>query len=237
MQKALPTPMLTPFTSSEIRKVVWTLKVNKSLEMDQINVELTKYSPEVVYENIADIYNNIAARGKYPSDIIHEMLRALQKPRKQKGPTSNLRPIIFLSVLRKILAVCIMKRINLRLDSAISISQATYRKNVSTTEHVFATKLIIERTIPLTDDTVYLFLLDISKAFNSIQRHPLIKDIKTFRNQDELHLIRILLDVKLQPDVGTTKAGFTVQTQKHLKEIVQAPVSLLFTLPNHLKRL
>ena len=37
-----------------------------------------------------------------------------------------------------------MKRNNSRLDSAIPISQAEYRKNRSTTEHVFATKLIIE---------------------------------------------------------------------------------------------
>ena len=40
-----------------------------------------------------------------------------------------------------------MKRNNSRLDSAIPISQAEYRKNRSTTEHVFATKLIIEITI------------------------------------------------------------------------------------------
>ena len=145
MQKVLPTPMSTLFTSSEIRKAVWTLKNNKSPGMDQINVELIKYSPKVVYEKIADIYNNIAATGKHPNEITHGILRALQKPGKPKGPSSNLRPIILLSVLRKILAVCIMKRINSRLDSAIPISQAGYRKNRSTTEHVFATKLIIKK--------------------------------------------------------------------------------------------
>ena len=32
--------MLTPFTSPEIRKTVWTLKNNKSSRMDQISVEL-----------------------------------------------------------------------------------------------------------------------------------------------------------------------------------------------------
>ena len=54
------------------------------------------------------------------------------------------------------------------------ISQAAYRKNRSTTEHVFATKLIIERTISSADETVYLLLLDMSKAFDSIQRNTLI---------------------------------------------------------------
>ena len=41
MQNVLPTPMSTLFTSSEIRKAVWTLKNNKSPGMDQINIELS----------------------------------------------------------------------------------------------------------------------------------------------------------------------------------------------------
>ena len=48
VQNVLPTPMSTLFTSSEIRKWVWTLKNNKSPGMDQIDVELIKYSPKVV---------------------------------------------------------------------------------------------------------------------------------------------------------------------------------------------
>ena len=43
MQDVLQALMLTPFTSLEIRKAIWTLKNNKSLGMDQINVELIKY--------------------------------------------------------------------------------------------------------------------------------------------------------------------------------------------------
>ena len=113
MQKVLPTPVSPLFTSSEIRNAVWTLKNNKSPGMDQIN---GSNSSEVVYEKIADIYNNIAATKKHPDEITHGILRALQKPGKPKGPTSNLRPIIYLYVIRKILAVCIMKRINSRLD-------------------------------------------------------------------------------------------------------------------------
>ena len=44
--------MSTLFTSSGMRKAVWTLKNNKTPRMDQINVELINYSPEVVYEKI-----------------------------------------------------------------------------------------------------------------------------------------------------------------------------------------
>lgn len=82
---------------------------------------------------------------------------ALQKPGKPKGPTENLRPIILLSVLRKILAVCLMKRIGERLDNEIPQSQAAYRKGRSTTEHVFGTKLITERTLTSKEEIIYLY--------------------------------------------------------------------------------
>ena len=166
---------------------------NKSPRIDQINVELIEYSTEVVYEKIAAIYNNIAAAGKHLNETTHGILRALQKPEKLKGPTSNLQPIILLSVLRKILAVCIMKRINSRLDSAIPMFQAAYRKSRSTTGHVFATKLIIKRAISSTDETIYLLLLDMTKAFDSVQRNTLMEDLENVLNQDELHLIQTCL--------------------------------------------
>ena len=97
---------------------------------------------------------------------------------------------------------------NSRLDSAIPISQTAYRKNRSTTEHIFATKLIIERTVSSTDETVYLLLLYMSKAFDSKQRNTLIEDLKNVLNQDELHLIRFLLDVKIAAKCGNYKSQF-----------------------------
>ena len=116
---------------------------------------------------------------------------------------------------------------NSRLDSVIPTSQAVYRKNRSTTEHLFATKLIIERTISSMVETIDLLLLDVSKAFDSIHRNTLIEKLKNILNQGELPLIRILLDVKIVVKCGNCR--FLVRTQEHLKEIVQAPVSLLFT--------
>ena len=97
----------------------------------------------------------MAQTSEHPKEITHGLLRALQKPGKKKGPPANLRPIILLSILRKILAICIMKRINDRIDAEIPINQAAYRKNRSTTEHVFATKLIIERTITSKNERVF----------------------------------------------------------------------------------
>ena len=56
--------------------------------MDQINIELIKYSPEVMYE-IADIFNNIAATWKHPNEITHGILRVLQNQYKSQSLTNN----------------------------------------------------------------------------------------------------------------------------------------------------
>ena len=85
---------------------------------------------------IAEIYNQTACTGEYPK---------IQKPGKTKGPPQYLRPIILLSVLRKVLAICLMERINERIDKIIPLNQATCRKGRSTTEHIFSTKLLIEK--------------------------------------------------------------------------------------------
>ena len=65
-----------------------------------------------------------------------------------------------------------------------------------------------ERTISSTNETVYLLLLDLSKAFDRIQGNTLIEDLKNVLNQYELHLIQILLDVKSAAKYGNYKSRF-----------------------------
>ena len=43
--------------------------------------------------------------------LIAGILTPLQKPGKAEGPPENLRPIILLSILKKILTICLLKRI------------------------------------------------------------------------------------------------------------------------------
>ena len=82
------------------------------------------YAPDCVYESVAEIFNLIASHGDFPKEINHGILVPLQKPGKPKGPASNLRPIILLPTLRKILPICILDQIYSRLDHEIPITQA-----------------------------------------------------------------------------------------------------------------
>ena len=132
-----------------------------------------------------------------PKEVTSDILKPLQKLNKAKGLPSNLRPIILLSSLRKILAACITNKIKDRLEAEIPPSQAAYRPNRSTTEHVFTSKLIIERTITARNESAHLIILDMSKAFDSINRSQLIEDLCSVIETDELHVISTFLNASL----------------------------------------
>ena len=156
--------MSKPFTCEEIGKAVKSLKNGKSSGIDNINAELIKYAGKETHEAIAEIYNETAKSGVFPKELVHGILTPLQKPGKKKGPLENLRPIILLSLLRTILTICILRRVWDRLSKRIPQNQAAYQPGRSTTEQVFAIKILVEKAITSNDYSVHLLLLDMYKS-------------------------------------------------------------------------
>ena len=201
-----PTKMKQLFTEKEIRKAVNKMKNGKSAGCDNVYPEMLKNSPEIITEKIAEILNECAETGKHPKELITGLLIPLQKPGKEKGPPANLRPIVLLSILRKILAICLIERTYTRLRNSIPSSQAAYSKGRSTTELVFTVKTIVEKAIISTDLEANILMLDMSKAFDTIQRGTLIEDLSKILNSDEIHLVTILLrEVKLIVQLNNTQ--------------------------------
>ena len=203
-----PTSMSTPFTAEEVKKAVMKMKNGTSPGVDNITPEMLKYAPNEIFDEIAKILNEIAETGLAPKELTEGIIAPLQKPNKPKGPLTNLRPITLLSILRKILASCLCKRTDERMDKEIPIQQAAYRPGRSTTEHVFATKMVIERIISSDSEKAYLLLLDMSKAFDTMQRKKLVDDLEKILEPDEIHLICKMLQVKLAVKCGNKISPF-----------------------------
>ena len=203
-----PQAMRKPFTRDEISQAIMKLRNNRSSGLDNVTAELLKYGPEILSNEIALIYNCLAETGDCPLEITQGLLCALQKPGKTKGPLDHLRPIILLSMLRKVLAICLKDRTIDRIDSQIPPSQAAYRKGRSTTEHVFAVKVLCEKAMSSRDYTIYLRLLDMSKAFDSVNRTLLIRGLEKVLEADEVNLIRTMLNVELSVRCGKEKSDF-----------------------------
>ena len=203
-----PQKLNEPFTSEEIRKAIKSLKNNKSAGIDKLKAEHLKCAPVEINQIIADLLNNICETGEYPKEISIGLLTPLQKPGKEKGPPQNLRPIILLSVLRKIIAICLIRRISDRVFSEIiPVTQAAYRPGRSASELIFSFKLLAEKAITAENYDIHLLMLDMSKAFDNIRRETLIEDLKSVLNCDELFLVNILLkdiqlSIKLKNKVG-----------------------------------
>ena len=105
----------------------------------------------------------------------------------------TVRPIILLSIHRKILAVIMIRRTSDKLNSRIPITQAAYRPGRSTTEHVFTFKILAEKAIASSNFEINLLLLDMSKAFDTVKRATIMKDLSEVLDPDELHMFCILL--------------------------------------------
>ena len=110
--------------------------------------------------------------------------------------------------IKKNLAICIINRIGEKVcDKIIPISQCAYLPGRSSTELVFTFKTLAGKAITSCGYETNLLLLDMSKAFDTIERSTLIEDLKETLENDELHLIKMLLKdveyrVRLKGKIG-----------------------------------
>ena len=187
-----PCKMQTPFNQGEITKAAKSLKNGKSAGVDNLQAEFIKYAPPSIHQHIADIYNDTAETGDAPEQLTQGLLTPLPKPGKKRGPTTNLRPIILLSIIRKILTITMLNRIWDRLSGRIPKSQAAYQPGRGTTEQVLSLKLMVEKAITSSDFNIYILLLDMSKAFDTVNRKTLLEELEDILLPEEMHLISIL---------------------------------------------
>ena len=145
----------------------------------------------------------MAKTGNTPDEVIEGVLAPLPKLGKPHGPPANLRPVIKLSILRKILAICMIKTIQEKIENRIPLSQAAYRTGRSTPEHVFTCKILAEKTITSGCFETTILLLDMSKAFDAVKGNNLMELVETILDHDETHMMKVLIkDVKFSVRIG-----------------------------------
>ena len=88
----------------------------------------------------------------------------------------------------------------------IPLSQAAYRKGRSATEHALAMKILCAKAITSCDYSTHILLLDMTKAFDTINREHLYILLSDILDLDELDIMNILLiDVTLQVKSNKTR--------------------------------
>ena len=198
-----PEKMEPAYTAEEIEKAACKLKNNKATGRDEVHAEFIKYGSPELYLQISKLLNITSETGDYPEEIRRGILNPLPKPSK-KDEKINVRPIILLSVLRKIIIITLIDRCWERMKAHIPLSQSAYQKGRSTTEQVFCIKLLAEKAITSENYDIFLLLLDMSKAFDTVNRSKLVKILKDILTPSELHMMHLLVnDVILNVRIGS----------------------------------
>ena len=183
-------PLNNPISVEEVRQCVKKMKNNKAPGHDNITVEMIKYGE--IEEEVTVILNNVV-EGTEHFELSKSLLKYIQKPGKEKGPIQNLRPINLLPTLRKILSNITLNRIKDKVNDYLSDSQSAYRQGRSTTDIVWAYRWICATAQKYTDTKILVTGIDMSSAFDTINRFELLTELKTFLNEDEIRLCKILL--------------------------------------------
>ena len=88
-------------TTKEVTKAVQKMANNKAPGKDNINLEVIKYAPDEVHQEISKIPNGIFETNNEEIKLGTGVLLPLPKPKKTQEPMKNLRPMTLLEVIRK----------------------------------------------------------------------------------------------------------------------------------------
>ena len=129
-----PTPQLSaPITTTEVSKAIKKLNNNRAPGLDNVQAELIKNAHPLLIEEIGKMFNKTFGMAE-KLDIGNGNLILLPKPGKTPGPVVNLRPIVLLPVLRKVLSLITLERIKDKINNYLSQSQAGFRPCRSTAD-------------------------------------------------------------------------------------------------------
>ena len=164
-----PRPLEAPIEEAEIEKAVKSLSNGCSSGPDGITNELFKYAGDIIYQPIASIINTALEQHTPIGALGQGTLIPLPKPKKPPGPPSNLRPIVLLNSIRKILSIVTLNRIREKIDNFTGPWQSGFKRGRSCADIVWAQRILTSVVMSKHWD-FYKMGIDMSRAFDTIKR-------------------------------------------------------------------
>ena len=166
--------MNDPVTISEIKTVINRLKNNKSSGPDTICNEMIKHGKQILLPGIAKLFNNILQSKCFPTQWNISAIIPLHKKDSLFNP-DNYRGISITSCLGKCFTAVMANRlINcIEHNNLMPETQAAFRKNTRTTDHIYTLQSIINKYCFSKKDKLFCCFVDFKKAFDSVWREAL----------------------------------------------------------------
>ena len=163
-----------PFTETEIRNFVKSLKNNKAAGIDGILNEFIKHTIDILITLYVKLFNKILDTGDLPEDWLTGLIIPIYKNKGSKDDANNYRGITLLSCLGKLFTSILNHRLTEFCEKNLILKeiQAGFRKGYSTSDHVFVLKHLID-IFKSKNKKLFCCFVDYSKAFDSIWREAL----------------------------------------------------------------
>lgn len=194
-------PLASPITAAEVATATSKLNNGRAVGPDGVPGELLKYGGPQLHSAIATMFNQMFEQGEQ-LELGRGMLIVLPKPGKPPGLMSSLRPIVLLNSLRKTLSLITLQRIRPAVEEFLSASQSGFRQFRSTSDAVWTHKWLVARVMKAREE-IYVLGIDMSRAFDTINRIDLMDELKTIIDTDSWRMVYSLLEnTDLQARIG-----------------------------------
>ncbi len=174
-----------PVTKEECYESLKSMDQNKSPGQDGLPAEFYRVFWVDISDLLMKVYNNAFALGRLPISQRTGIISLLPKKDRDGLLIKNYRPITLLSVDYKIIAKCMATRIKSVLGSLIDSDQSGFLKGRHIGSNIRTIIDIIQyssiKKIPGA-----ILLLDIEKAFDSLERAFMLKTLKCFNFGDNV---------------------------------------------------
>ena len=135
-----------PITQEEIARAIGHLKDNKSPGTDGILAEMLKNSLPQILPFLVVLFNRIFDSGEYPTAWTGAIIVPIHKSGDKNNP-DNYRGVSLLSILRKVFAQILNKRLSWwqEENNKIVEEQSGFRTGYSTMDNTFVLYAIVQR--------------------------------------------------------------------------------------------
>lgn len=171
---------VSPVDNSDLTKVIKNLKAKDSSGSDDISTKVIKKISSAILDPLVIMINNSIIEGSFPN----RLKKAIVKPIYKKGEhldTNNYRPISLLPTISKIFEKVMETKLRsfLSSNSVLTKEQYGFQEGLSTVDAIFDMNEYVAQAID-DGDHVLAVLLDLSKAFDSVDHAILLEVLNRY---------------------------------------------------------
>jgi hypothetical protein len=157
-------PLVPEPSDSEVEIAIEKLKRHRSPGIDQIPAELIKAGGRTICSDIHKLINSIWNKEEFPEQWKGSIIVPIYK-KGDKTDCSNYRGISLLSNTYKILSNILLSRLIPYAEEIIGEHQCGFRRNRSTTDHIFCVRQILEKKWEY-NEAVHQLFIDFKKTYD-----------------------------------------------------------------------